>query len=407
LSIERGKDLGKAHQDLTKLRQTLFNLLSNAAKFTHEGTITLHVNRTVQADVDWLTFAVSDTGIGIAADKIEHVFKEFTQADDSTTRDYGGTGLGLAISRRFCELLGGDLNAHSEPGEGSTFTIRIPATLPGTQPSQLSADATPVVTGNRLESLHDSKPGSTILVIDDDPESCEIIERYLTKDGYTVATATSGEQGLQLAHELQPAAITLDVMMPEMDGWSVLRALKADPALRKIPVIMLTMIDDRTRGYSLGAVDYLTKPVDRELLNKALSHYYCADGTCPVLLVEDDIETREVMARTLTKGGWTVSEAGNGQEALDIMSDLQPQLILLDLMMPVMDGFDFLVAMRARPEWRAIPVIVVTAKDLTTDDRERLAGRVEEVIEKSAYTREQLLEHVSEVVSACNISETE
>jgi CheY-like chemotaxis protein len=261
------------------------------------------------------------------------------------------------------------------------------------------------VTGAELEALRKAGPGSTILVIDDDPEACEIIERYLTKDGYSVATAASGEQGLRLAHEIQPAAITLDVMMPEMDGWSVLRALKADPNLRKIPVIMLTMIDDRTRGYSLGAVDYLTKPVDRELLNRALSRYYCAEEeVCPVLLVEDDIETREVMAHALEKAGWTVSEAGNGQEALDIMSDLQPMLILLDLMMPVMDGFDFLAAMRAQPEWRHIPVIVITAKDLTADDRDRLAGRVEEVLEKNAYTRDQLLEHVSEAVAKCNIT---
>ena len=410
LSIERGKGLGKAHQDLTKLRQTLFNLLSNAAKFTHDGTITLHANRIKQAGVDWLTLAVSDTGIGIAADKIEHVFKEFTQADGSTTRDYGGTGLGLAISRRFCQLLGGDLNVHSELGEGSTFSIRIPAILPEEHDLHPSADtmAAADMADAELESLRKAGPGSTILVIDDDPEACEIIERYLTKDGYSVATATSGEQGLHLAHEIQPAAITLDVMMPDMDGWSVLRVLKADPALRAIPVIMLSMIDDRTRGYSLGAVDYLTKPVDREQLNKTLSRYYCAEeDTCPVLLVEDDTETREVMARTLVKAGWTVSEAGNGQEALDIMSDLHPRLILLDLMMPVMDGFDFLTVMRARPEWRHIPVIVITAKDLTADDRNRLTGRVEEIVEKSAYTHEQLLQHVSEAVAKCNINETE
>jgi signal transduction histidine kinase/DNA-binding response OmpR family regulator len=407
LSIERSGQIGRAHQDLTKLRQCLFNLLSNAAKFTHDGTITLHIERTVEAGMDWLTLAVSDTGIGIPADKIDHVFEEFTQADDSTTRDYGGTGLGLAISRRFCELLGGSLRAASETGKGSTFTIRIPATLPGTK-SQTPSAGTPAITGTELEALREAGPGTTVLVIDDDPEAREIIEHFLTKDGYSVATAASGEQGLRLAHEIQPAAITLDVMMPDMDGWSVLRALKADPVLRTIPVIMLSMIDDRTRGYSLGAVDYLTKPVDREQLNKTLSRYYCAeDDTCPVLLVEDDAETREVMARTLEKAGWTVSEAGNGQEALDIMSGLHPRLILLDLMMPVMDGFDFLTAMRARPEWQHIPVIVITAKDLTADVRDRLNGRVEEIVEKSAYTREQLLQRVSEAVAKCNISETE
>jgi CheY-like chemotaxis protein len=357
--------------------------------------------------LDWLTFAVSDTGIGIAADKIDHVFEEFTQADNSTTRDYGGTGLGLAISRRFCKLLGGDLGSASELGKGSTFTIHIPAILPEGQDLHPSADTamTPDMAEADLESLRKAGPGATVLVIDDDPEACEIIERYLTKDGYTVATATGGEQGLRLAHELQPAVITLDVMMPGMDGWSVLRMLKSDPKLHNIPVIMLSMIDDRTRGYSLGAVDYLTKPVDRELLHKALSRYYSADGASSVLLVEDDIETREMMARTLKKAGWSVSEAGNGQQALDIMGTSQPHLILLDLMMPVMDGFDFLTAMRAQPEWRHIPVIVVTAKDLTEEDRNRLAGRVEQVLEKNAYTREQLLERVRESVATCNISQ--
>ena len=408
LSIERSQHLGSAHQDLTKLRQTLLNLLSNAAKFTHEGTITLHVNRTEQAGVEWLSFAVSDTGIGIAEDKIERVFEEFAQADDSTTRDYGGTGLGLAISQRFCKLLGGDLSVHSELGEGSTFTIRIPAILPGTKPQSSSADTTPAITETELETLREAGPGGTILIIDDDPEACEIIERYLIKDGYSVVTATSGEQGLRLAHEMQPAAITLDVMMPDMDGWSVLRALKADPVLCKIPVIMLTMIDDRTRGYSLGAVDYLTKPVNREHLHKALSrYYYSAADNSAVLLVEDDTETREIMARTLKKSGWAVSEAENGQEALDILGSLEPRLILLDLMMPVMDGFAFLAALRARPEWQHIPVVVVTSKDLTEDDRERLNGMVEEVLEKNAYTREQLLERMREAVASCNIGKAD
>jgi signal transduction histidine kinase/DNA-binding response OmpR family regulator len=407
LSIKRDGELGIAHQDLIKVRQTLFNLLSNAAKFTHEGTITLHASRTGQAGKDWLTFAVSDTGIGIAPDKIAHVFEEFTQADDSTTRDYGGTGLGLAISRRFCKLLGGDLTVHSELGKGSTFTVRMPAILPGTQPQRPSVQSEPTTQEAVQQTLADAEPGSTILVIDDDPEACEIIERFLVKDGFVVTTANSGEQGLRLAHELQPAVITLDVMMPDMDGWSVLRALKADPGLRRIPVIMLTMVDDRTRGYSLGAVDYLTKPVDREQLHRAVSHYYSADGDRVVLVVEDDAETRDIMARTLEKSGWAVSEAGNGQEALDIMASTEPQLILLDLMMPVMDGFGFLAALRSKPQWQHIPVIVVTAKDLTEDDRNRLNGMVEDVLEKNACSREQLLEHVRDTVAACNTGQTE
>ncbi len=402
LSIQREGQLGSAHQDRTKLRQVLFNLLSNAAKFTHEGTVTLSISRTGQAGEGWLILAITDTGIGIPEDKIDHVFEEFAQADDSTTRNYGGTGLGLAISRRFCLLLGGELSVQSRFGEGSTFTIRIPVILPGSNVHEPAAEAIPALTETELETIREA-PGSTILVIDDDPQACEIIEHYLTKDGFKVTTATSGEQGLRLAHELQPSAITLDVMMPDMDGWSVLRALKADPALRVIPVIMLSMVDDRSRGYSLGAVDYLTKPVDRELLHNALSRYSGGDDSCPVLLVEDDIETRTIMVRTLKKAGWVVSEAGDGRAALDALASLNPRLILLDLMMPVMDGFEFLAEMRARPEWQHIPVIVVTAKDLSTEDRERLSGMVAEVLEKNAYTRDDLMKHVREAVASCNI----
>jgi len=404
LAIERGSGLGDAFQDLTKIRQTLFNLLSNAAKFTREGTITVRANRSTVEGAEWLSFAVSDTGIGIARDKLETVFEEFTQADNSTTRDYGGTGLGLTISRRFCRLLGGDLTLESEVGKGSTFTMRIPAILPGSEPP--ATVVAPLQEHQGTGELNSVRPGSTILVIDDDPGACEIIERYLTKDGFKVITANGGQEGLRIAHEIRPAAITLDVMMPEMDGWAVLRALKADPDLRPIPVIMLSMIDDRSRGYSLGAVDYLTKPVDRDQLHKVLARYRHGDETSHVLLVEDDLATRDMMARTLEKAGWTVSEAGNGREALEAVAAARPQLILLDLMMPVMDGFDFLAAMRERTDCRDIPVIVVTAKDLTEEDRARLAGTVEEVLEKKAYTRDDLLKRIREAVSACAADET-
>ena len=389
LEIERDEQqLGTAHQDLTKIRQSLLNLLSNAAKFTHDGQITLCVQRAQEGGVDWLTFAVSDTGIGIPADKIDHVFEEFSQADESTTRDYGGTGLGLAISRRFCRLLGGTLTVKSQPGEGSTFTILLPAILPGSTTRETRGEAVP------------AKTAATVLVIDDDAEVREIIEQSISCDDITVVTATSAEEGLRLAHEIQPAAITLDVMMPDMDGWTVLRTLKADPSLREIPVVMLSMGNDKTGGYSLGATDYLTKPVDREQLLNTLSCYYPAGETRPVLLVEDDADTREMMTRILLKSGREVIEADNGREALHLLSEIRPVLILLDLMMPVMDGFDFLLEMRTHAEWQDIPVIVLTAKDLTEEDQRILNGRVEQVFEKSAYSREQLLQHIREAVTS-------
>ncbi|MFC1773524.1 response regulator [Pseudomonadota bacterium] len=396
--IERGEQLGHAHQDITKLRQSLLNLLSNAAKFTHEGTITLSVAREQADGVEWLSFAVNDSGIGIAADKLDHVFEEFSQADNSTTRDYGGTGLGLAISRRFCQMLGGDLTVASQVGVGSTFTIRLPANLPG---AEVPSEAASQITNEGVHASGDLdkvKPGNTILVIDDDAEASELIGRFLEKDGFTVVTALSGEEGLRLAHQLQPAAITLDVMMPDMDGWSVLRALKADPVLHTVPVVMLTMVDDKSKGYALGATDYLTKPVEHDRLHNTLARYQTPGESDSVLLVEDDVPTREMMVRTLEKAGWQVSEAGNGREALDQLDRQKPNLILLDLMMPVMDGFDFLIEMRANAEWQDIPVIVLTAKDLTDEDRRILSGRVEQIVEKGASSREHLMALIRRLV---------
>ena len=396
--IERGEHLGKGYQDVTKLRQSLLNLLSNAAKFTHEGNITLRTERQSRADGDRLIFSVSDTGIGIPADKLDHVFEEFSQADDSTTRDYGGTGLGLAISRRFCQMLGGDLTVASQPGVGSTFTIRLPSVLPG---AAVPREESPQPTAENVQAsgaVDGARPGSTILVIDDDAEACDIIGRFLEKDGFNVVTALSGEAGLRLAHQLQPVAITLDVMMPDMDGWSVLRALKVDPVLHDVPVVLLTMVDDKSKGYTLGATDYLTKPVDRDQLRDALARHCIPGEPDSVLLVEDDAATREMMTRTLEKAGWQVSQAGNGREALDRITQEKPRLILLDLMMPVMDGFDFLLEMRANAEWQDIPVIVLTAKDLTEEDRRLLSGRVEQIVEKGACDHEHAVNLIRQVV---------
>ena len=402
LVVERLNELGLAHQDLTKIRQALLNLLSNAAKFTENGTITLRAGRDARRTGDWLRLEVIDTGIGIPADKIETLFEEFTQADVSTTRKYGGTGLGLAISRRFCRMLGGDVVVKSEPGKGSRFSISLPTILPGVaEAGDTSAAAVTVATPDE-ETLNEIRlrgAGRTVLVIDDDPGACEIIERFLMRDGFEVVIANSGEEGLRLAHTIAPAAITLDVMMPDIDGWAVLRLLKADPHLRDIPVVMVTMVDDKSKGYSLGATEFLTKPVERGRLLSALERYRCETGPCPVLLVEDDTDTREMMARTLEKFGWTVTQAANGREALDVLEHDVPRLILLDLMMPVMDGFDFLMEMRARPEWETIPVIVVTAKNLTDADRNMLSGKVAQVLEKGAYTRDELIRLVRNLVA--------
>jgi len=386
--------LGEMRADVTKVRQALFNLLSNAAKFTHQGEIGLVVEGERADGVDWVRMSVSDSGIGIPPEKIDHVFEEFSQADASTTRDYGGTGLGLPISRRFCQLMGGDITVKSTVGKGSTFTIRLPVEVQEvTEDSEANAESPEAVT---------PEPGAerVVLVIDDDPNALDLLGRALQGAGVRVVTASDGEEALKLARTLHPAAITLDVLMPGMDGWEVLRELKADVATRDIPVIMVTMTDDRRLGYALGATEFLTKPVRREQLIELLDRYASDDGERCALVVDDIAENREMLRRALENEGWSVSEAEHGKAALEKLADSLPSLILLDLMMPVMDGFEFVMEMRKVEAWRGIPIVVVTAKDVTDEDRRNLNGNVIGLIQKGGLDRESLLAQLREQVAS-------
>ncbi|MBA3762201.1 MAG: response regulator [Chthoniobacterales bacterium] len=403
LHIERAADLGAMHADQIKVRQGLFNLLSNAAKFTHEGSITLQVEREVMESSEWIVFRVTDTGIGLSAEQTGKLFQDFTQADASTTRRFGGTGLGLALTRRFCQIMGGDVTVHSFPGEGSVFTIKLPAIVSETKADIAGVDGSvaPSHAGDADAGAQLSPDESCVLVIDDDAVQRDLMQRFLSKEGFAVRTAAGGDAGLRLARQLRPVAITLDVMMPDMDGWSVLSALKADAALRDIPVIMVTMLDDPERGFTLGAADYATKPVDRQRLSQILKKYTCANPPCPVLMVEDDPATRSITRNILEKEGWKVSEAENGREGLECMEQERPSLILLDLMMPEMDGFEFADRVRQHPEWRFIPIVVMTAKDLTAKERRRLSGSVETILRKAGDSREALLKQVRDLVSNC------
>lgn len=389
--------LGVMYADQTKVRQGLFNLLSNAAKFTEDGAITLATSREQHEGKDWVHFRVSDSGIGMLPEQLDRIFEAFTQAEASTTSEYGGTGLGLTITKRFCEMMGGTISVESEAGQGTTFTMQLPAVVVSEAHSPPAGDTTD---DDEEPAVDVSESHRTVLVIDDDPDIHELIQRMLTKRGFHVATASSGAEGLRMAKELRPMAITLDVMMPEMDGWSVLRSLKDDAETADIPVIMLTVVDNKEMGFALGVTDYLTKPVEKTALLRLLNKYRCDDPPCPVLIVEDDAATREVMSRVLKKEGWEVAEAENGQVALERVGQVQPELILLDLMMPVMDGFQFVRALRSHPEWRSIPVVVVTAKELTAEDRRHLNGHVQTVLQKAAYSREELAREIGELVNA-------
>jgi signal transduction histidine kinase/DNA-binding response OmpR family regulator len=388
--------LGAMRADLTKIRQTLFNLLSNASKFTERGTITLGVTHERANSCDWINFGISDTGIGMSPEQVSKLFQAFTQADTSTTRKYGGTGLGLAISQNFCRMMGGEITLQSALGQGSTFTVRLPAEVIEHKVGQLPASAEPAPI-----ALPSSEGAPTVLVIDDDATVHDLMRRFLSKEGLQVIPATNGEEGIRLARELRPTLITLDVLMPGMDGWAVLTALKADPALSEIPVVMLTIIEEKQMGYALGAAEYLTKPIDWERLGVILHRYECPRPPCPMLIVEDDSSMRDLLRRRLEKEQWTVIEAENGRTGLEQMEKNQPELILLDLMMPEMDGFQFLDEVRKHESWRSIPVIVITAKELSSGDRQRLDGTVEKILHKAAYSRDDLMVEVRNLVNAC------
>ena len=389
ITVEGTETAGHVVADATRVRQCLLNLVSNAAKFTSDGRICVGVAR--EGD-GWIRFDVADTGIGMTPEQLGRLFQDFVQADASTTRKYGGTGLGLAISRRLCRMMGGDITATAAPAGGSIFTMRLPSSpAPDDPHGRTAPEASAVAPGNASRPL--------VLVIDDDVTVRNLMERHLTREGFAVRTAASGEAGIAAARAERPAAITLDVMMPDMDGWSVLKALKSDRQLAGIPVVMVSIVDERQRGYAFGAVDYLVKPVDRERLGAAL-RAACAKGPGEILVVDDDEATRAGIRRGLEADGWHVEEAANGREALEKLRGRRFDAIALDLLMPVMDGFEFLVALRQDDASKEIPVVVLTAMDLSREDHARLRGEVERIIFKNGHTAEKLLDEVVQTLAS-------
>ncbi|WP_192843165.1 response regulator [Aureimonas sp. AU12] len=394
LTVEHDGQLGSVHTDQVKLRQCLINLLSNASKFTEEGEITMRARRTSDDGRDWISFEVSDSGIGMSQEQVGRLFERFAQADSSTTRKFGGTGLGLAITRAFCRLLGGDIGVRSTEGQGTTFTIRIPAQISDT-PDEDAAPAPelPVEASERHASA------GLVLAIDDDPHARELVVRFLTKEGFAVRTAADGLSGLEMARLLRPDVILLDVTMPKMDGWTVLTELKADPELAGIPVVMITILDEHSLGYALGASDYLLKPVEWNRLKSVMTRYRTPDNSL-ILAVDDDEDALQRTATMLERENLNVVTALNGEEALERVALERPGLILLDLVMPVMDGFGFLHALRSREEWRDIPVIVLTSKDLTTDEFNQLQGQTKQILTKGDVDLRDLAAQIRVMVQA-------
>jgi signal transduction histidine kinase/DNA-binding response OmpR family regulator len=395
-------NVGLMRSDFTKVRQSLFNLLSNASKFTHNGEVKLTIEQQVVKaktgeSQKFLHFIVQDTGIGMKPEHCKKLFQAFSQADSSTTRKYGGTGLGLAITQNFISMMGGEVMVESEYGVGSTFTLKLPqiARQVSTKAEEFD-ESTATVSSILINPLHTK----TVLVIDDNHHDRKFLHRYLTGEGYNVVMAVNGKQGLQMAKEIVPDMITLDVMMPEMDGWETLVALKNDPFLVNIPVVMSSIIEDRHLAQTLGAVDYLAKPVDKVRLLNVVDKHIARSARGPILVIEDDPDTLEITCDLLVQAGWSIQAAENSTEAIEIIEKSPPMLILLDLMMPEMDGFELIKKLRYHPQWQLIPIIVITSVELSSTEYAQLSKQVQNIFQKGKYELQDLLNEVNEVVSS-------
>ena len=389
LKVDSLENLGEIWTDTTKLRQMLLNLLSNAIKFTEQGVILFQINRQSQADGEKLIFGVVDEGIGMTTEQRENLFQPFTQADSSTTRRYGGTGLGLTITKQFAEMMGGTIEVESEFGHGSTFILSLPTKVKTISTANSSE-----------EEIFTSKNNGIILVIDDDALVRDNLKEDLGKLGYAVAVAADGIEGIKLANKLRPNIILLDVQMPQMDGWRVFSMLKSDSLLADIVVIFIVMEEDKTRGYVRDATDYIDKPIKREQLIDVLDKYRINDDSSDlVMIVDDEKMARDSMEAIIEHQGWRVFKAENGQVAIEHLDDKKPSLILLDLSMPVMDGFEFISHLQDNEKWLSIPVVVLTALKLTPEEHACLNQSVETIFDKDSYSREKLTQRIHQLIA--------
>jgi CheY-like chemotaxis protein len=363
--------------DKTKLKQILINLIGNGIKFTHEGSVTVSV--AVMPAVSQLELRVSDTGIGIKPEDFTSLFQEFRQLDASPTREYGGSGLGLSICKKIVDLLGGDIRVESVPGKGSTFIVSFPFT------------AAPAAAVARLPlDIANDKNQKIILAIDDDAEVLNLLADSLKGTDYKLIGTQSGEEGLALARQLHPYLITLDIMMPHRDGWSILQAIKEDPVLRTIPVFIVSIVENKALGFSLGVTDYIVKPFERQDLLERLRRLQNGRAQ-KVMVVDDDLAITQLLQESLRQEGYLVETARHGKQALERMKAQCPDILFLDLMMPDMSGFDVLEAIDKDPLLRDVRVFVMTAKNLTSSEKEYLEKRVEMIVQKGSRTLAEVL----------------
>ncbi len=408
LELAPHKEVGVMLSDITKVRQILFNLISNGIKFSENGSVTVYCKREMLKGKEHIIFEVVDTGIGMSPKELEKLFEEFFQADNSNAKKWSGTGLGLVISQRFAQMMGGNVSVESELGKGSRFIVTIPV---NTAKIRFQDSPDGFIVGPKIDPRlvrFSGRPRdverrdkiSRVLVIDDDPDVRDLMERYLSREGFEVKSACSGQEGIGFIKEFNPDVITLDVLMPVMDGWSVLSELKKDPETANIPVIMLSMLDELDMSFALGAADYMLKPIKRDVLVETVLRHIRDKDNATVLVVDDMEENRNVISRILNSQKINVMLAENGVQGLSQLEKQKPDLILLDLMMPEMDGFRFCEIVKHSEDYKNIPIVVLTARELSTEDISRLSGKVDRIYEKKETDFESLLLDIQNMVTA-------
>ena len=399
LVLDYPPDIGTMHADATKLRQMLLNLLSNASKFTEKGTITLRVSRIIGIGGDIIELAIVDTGIGMTPTQLARLFQAFSQADASTASKYGGTGLGLAISKQFAQMMKGDITVSSIAGTGSSFVIRLPANVQTGQPKVIQSS------DKLTRSPFPVQSKAKLLLIEEDEETRKALVDLLETSGYDPIQAPSGQEGLDLAAQQNPELIILDVALTGLDGWTVLTKLQDNAALTDIPVIILSATTDTDMALSLGATAVINKPVDAVGLTAEIAMLLTPFARNQVLLVEDDPNSRTLITRMLERENWILRTAANGKAALRVLKKNHPAIILLDLKMAGMNGFELLELMHKNPEWTKIPVIIISSMDLTQEMRANLAPRVLAILQKGQFSREELADLIRPAVESSLLAE--
>ncbi|MCG6970288.1 MAG: response regulator [Gammaproteobacteria bacterium] len=398
IEVNRSGKLGQVRSDATKLRQILFNLISNATKFTKNGRISIYTSSDKVGERDWFTFEIEDTGIGMTDEQMQRLFQPFSQADSSTTRKYGGTGLGLVITQRYCEMLGGEISVVSKPGRGTTFSVRLPAVVKDTGKSGISIKRAAHNTLPNDATTAQPGSGKTVLVIDDDPDILNMLKFYLKNEGFHVETARDGLTGLQMARKIHPDIITLDVMMPGVDGWTVLKQLREDPELKHVPVTMLTTLDEEGLGIALGADDYLFKPIDLEMLTQKIKYWVNRQPQAPILIVSDDPSQRKTMRDALQHQGYVVSEAQASDTALQTARQTIPSIIVLDLMCPSVQPIELIIALHDDDKLNSIPLIALTSNDDYELEGLPVSSSEQKIRLLNRQQIEQLLQHIQNLL---------